>query len=164
MFKDKEGRFRTLSLFKETCRNGSAYTPEFTLKDHDPGGLPSIKRAFVTSEDPTGYTTAMDLLGSWEHWNKLFSTKKFKEELDKWKEEQDVRIRSKAIKALKETALSEGSKGTSAARYLADGGYLGKSTRGRPSKEEVTRERKIQAGIVNELAEDEERILKMVGK
>jgi len=164
MYKDKEGRWRTLSLFKETCTQASkdnGYMPVFTLKDSDPSGLPSMRRHFILSEDPTGYETAMDLLGSWDQWEKIFQGKRFKEELEKWQGEMDVRLRSKAIKALKDTALTEGSKGTAAARYLADGGYRGGKRRGRPTNEEVTRERKIQAGITAELAEDENRILKL---
>lgn len=166
MYKDKEGRYRTLSLFKETITKASSdagYVPVFTLKAKD-SVLPSLRTAFILSEDPTGYTTAMDCLGSWEHWEKIFTNnKRFQEELSKWKDEQDVRIRSKAIKALKDTALQEGSKGTAAARYLADAGYSG-SKRGRPSKAEITRERKQHAGITQELAEDEARVLRMVQK
>ncbi len=52
-------------------------------------------------------------------------------------------------------------KGVNAAKYLAEKGYLPK--RGRPSKEEVERERKIQAGVNKELESDMERIgLKVV--
>lgn len=168
MLKDAQGRWRTYSLFKETATAetiANGYKPMFTLKASDPTGLPSLRTAYILDEDPTGYTTAMNLLGSWEHWQKIFSTKRFSEELSKWQEELDVRLRSKAIQALKDTALQEGAKGTAAARYLADAGYNGASKkRGRPTKEEVARERKIQAGITSELAEDEERILKMVAK
>ena len=163
MYKDREGRWRTESLFKETCSaaaKANGYSPVFTLKEVDPDGLPSMRKHFILSEDPTGYTTAKELLGSWSHWQKIFANKRFKEELDAWQEELDVRLRSKAIKAIKDTALTEGSKGTTAAKYLADGAYRG-TKRGRPSKEDVARETRIQAGLSRELAEDEERVLRL---
>ena len=54
-------------------------------------------------------------------------------------------------------------KGVNAAKYLAEKGYLSK--RGRPSKEEVERERKIQAGVSKELEGDMERLgLKVVNQ
>ena len=162
MYKDKEGRYRTLSLFKETITASSAangYTPVYTLKDVDnKTGLPSFKRAFIQSEDPTGYTTAMELLGSWQHWVKLFENKTFRAELTVWQEELDVRLRSKAIKAIATTALTEGSKGTAAARYIADGTYKGRA-RGRPSKADVARETRIQSKLSAELAEDQLRVV-----
>ena len=164
MYKDKQGRWRTQSLFRETITasaRANGWTPEFTLKDVDPSGLPSLRRAFIRSEDPTGYTTAMESLGSWEHWVRLFENPQFKKELALWTEEQDVRIRSKAIKAIKDTAFTEGSKGTTAAKYLADANYKG-NKRGRPSKQDIAREAKQQAGITEALAEDQERILHMV--
>jgi hypothetical protein len=105
----------------------------------------------------------MELLGSWQHWVKLFDNKIFRAELTQWQEELDVRLRSKAIKAITDTALTEGSKGTAAARYIADGQYKGRA-RGRPTKADVARERKVQAGVSRELAEDQERVLRMVNR
>ena len=51
----------------------------------------------------------------------------------------------------------DGAKGASMAKYLAEGGWMG-SGRGRPSKEDVQRELKVQAGIAKELDSDLERI------
>ena len=164
MYKDKQGRWRTQSLFVETLSTeakANGWAPVFTLKDVHPSGLTSLRRAFIRSEDPTGYTTAMEHLGSWEHWVRLFENPQFKKELDIWSDEQDVRIRSKAIKAIKDTAYLEGSKGTTAAKYLADKAYHG-SKRGRPSKADIAKETKQQADIKRELSADVARITRMV--
>jgi len=166
MYKDKEGRYRTLSLFKETITasaKASGYEPAYTLKNEDKRyGLPSFKRAYIESEDPTGYTAAMELLGSWDHWVKIFENKRFAEEKVGWDEEMEVRIRSKALKSISATSALGGPQSMSASKFLADKGWEIK--RGRPSKAEVARQRKIHSGITKELAEDEERILHLTEK
>ena len=164
MFKDNQGRWRTQSLFVETITASAkenGWEAEFTLKDTHPSGLTSLRRAFIRSEDPTGYTTAMEYLGSWEHWVRLFENPQFQKELSIWSDEQDVRIRSKAIKAIKDTALTEGSKGTAAAKWIADKAYLG-TKRGRPSKADIAKETKQQANIKAELKDDAARVVRMV--
>ena len=84
-----------------------------------------------------------------------------KEYIQAWRDELDVRIKAQALKAMMFASRDNDAKGINAAKYLADKGYVSK--RGRPSKAELERERKIQAGVRNDLESDMERIgLKVV--
>lgn len=73
-----------------------------------------------------------------------------------WRDELEVKLRSEGIRNLRK-ASKEGSRGVSAAKYLAEKGWEKK--RGRPSKEEIERERKIQAAMEDDLEGDAARML-----
>ncbi len=78
-----------------------------------------------------------------------------------WRDELDVRIKAKGIKAIILHSLDDDPKGLQAAKYLVEKGYAPK--RGRPSKEEVERELKVDARAAKEHQTDLERIgLKLV--
>ena len=101
------------------------------------------------------------VFGSWEHWQKLSTSQGLKDLVQEWRDELDIRIKAQSLKAMMLAARDNDAKGVNAAKYLAEKGYAQK--RGRPSKEEVEREKKIQAGANKELADDMERIgLKIV--
>lgn len=160
MYKDAQGRFRTVSLFAETITasaKAKGYAPVFTLRDECAAGLPSLRKLFVLSNDPTGYQVAITALGSWQHWQKLYSTNWFMEYLEEWKIEQEVRMRSEAIMAIADEAKRGGASGNTAAKFIAKREWEARA--GRPSKEEVDRERKIAARIQDELHDDSARIL-----
>lgn len=162
--KDKEGRYRTLSLFLETNLiqgRRNTYQPLFTLKGYDyefkGKPLPSLKLIYLSYDHVPGYEYdfAMDVFGSWEHWLKLYNAKLLQEHIDAWRQEMEVKLAAKGMKAMMKASQNP-EKGIAAAKYLADRGW--KPTKGRPSKEEVERERKIAAGIQAELEDDMERI------
>ena len=153
-FKDVMGRFRTLSLFYEL--NTTDLPSVFTLKEREHKGYPSLKQIFLSYTDPTEYTFAMEVFGSWTGWQKISESAEIKKHVDQWREELEIKIRAEAIKAIAETAVTEGAKGTAAARWIAEGNWKGR--RGRPSKAEVERERKIQAGIQDDISDDIERM------
>ena len=156
---DRSGRFRTKSLFFEqitvTARE-SGYEPVFTLKRKEHKGLPSLKELYMSYEDPTEYDFAMGVFNSWDHWKHLCSVVWFQPFISAWREEVEVRMRSAAIKAINETAINEGAKGTAAAKYIAEKGWEKRA--GRPSKEEIKRQQRIHAGISSEINEDAERM------
>lgn len=154
---DKGRRFRTQSLFVETFDkklSEEGYEPIFSLTGKD--GYPNFKHLFLETNDPTGYKFAIDSLGSYPHLQHLLSLKWFQMYWDAWQEEMEVKLRSQSICALYDTATQEGSKGTTAAKWLADKGWMQK--RGRPSNAEVAGEKRKQARIKDELAEDSKRI------
>ena len=74
--------------------------------------------------------------------------------LNDWMDEIEIRLKSGAIAALQEDALKGGS---SAAKFLAEGKYKEKKA-GRPSKEAVTRQTKIDAALEKRVANDGERL------
>lgn len=155
-YKDKMGRYRTLSLFKETCMTPNL-EPCFTLNEHDKNGLPSMRRLYIEIADPTEYKFAIQVLGSWDHWERLRECEWFKPVIAKWRNILDLKLKSEAIDALRATASMEGAKGTSAARWLAENGVDGQK-RGRPTREEKAGYLK-QAVLEDSSTEDEYRRL-----
>lgn len=151
-FKDSMGRYRTLSLFYET--NTSAETPVFTLKPKDTHNYISMKRLYLEYADPTEYSFAIAVLGSWEHWQRLSNCDWFQKHVVEWRDELEVKLRSEAITEMRDLAMS-GNK--DAAKWLADRGW-NKHKVGRPTKEEVQSERVKAARIADGLTEDAARI------
>lgn len=168
VLKDEQGRYRTISLFWELRHQAGNYEPVFTLKPYDLQKedklYPSLKKIYMTYDHIPNfeYEFAQDVFGSWDHWIKLTGASLgVKETIQEWRDELDIRIKAQSLKAMMIASRDNDAKGVNAAKYLAEKGYAQK--RGRPSKEEVERERKIQAGAHKELADDMERIgLKIV--
>lgn len=163
--KDDLGRFRTQSLFWET-RYGTEdkYPPLFTLKSEnlEKDGIEyiSLKKIYMSYDHIPNfeYEFALTVFNSWEHWQKLAndSFPAIRNEIKSWREELDIRLKAQALKALILASKDNDPKGIQAARYLAEKGYLSK--RGRPSKGDIEREVKLEAGQRKQLQEDLERI------
>jgi hypothetical protein len=159
VLKDKMNRYRTQSLFREFYLQNESCPPLWCLKEEDPQGtLPSLKALYMECADPTEYEFAMQAFGSWEHWLKIKSVKIIKPYIEDWPTELEVKLRSEAI----QTIINETKTGKTpfnAAKFLAKGEWKNSaSKRGRPSKEEVDRERKIAAKLDAEIGEDAARL------
>jgi hypothetical protein len=154
--KDEIGNFRTLSLFLET--NVTSHTALFTLKDDDyeKDGVQylSLKRLYLSYDDPTEWEFVMAVFGNWRHWQRIIGNKILFSYIEQWRDEQEIKLRSKGIKSLVRMSKDK----DSAAKWLAEGAWKGK--RGRPSKAEIEREKKIQANIVKDLDEHWDRLMK----
>lgn len=171
-YKDDIGRYRTQSLFWE-LRHGVdtiKYPPVFTTKDEDieRDGITykSMKKIYMSYDHIPGYEYefAMDVLGSWDHWNKLANDTipELKNMIQGWRDELDIRLKALGLKALIHASRDNDAKGVQASKYLVEKGYIQK--RGRPSKEEMERELKANTKAKKELNDDLERIgLKVVG-
>jgi hypothetical protein len=157
--RDVEGRFRTQSLFWETSTKREKYPPLFTLKDKESKGLPSLRQIYFTYEHlpEHEYEFALDVFGSWELWNKIATESTVRHHIVEWRKELEMKVRASAMKAMIQSALNDGSKGAATAKYLSEAGWRG-TARGRPTKEELQRELKVQAGIAKEFEADLERI------
>lgn len=163
--KDDLQRYRTQSLFWE-LRYGTEdkYPPIFTLKseniERDGVTYYSLKKIYMSYDHVPHmeYDFALDAFGSWDHWNKLANDTipMIKDEIKSWREELDIKLKAQGLKALINAARDNDAKGVQAAKYLAEKGYATK--RGRPSKEEVERELKQEAGIKKQLESDLQRI------
>lgn len=149
------GAHRTQSLFLET--NKSSLEPIMVLKEIDweyKGKLlPSLKKIYLSFNDPTEYQVAMEVFGSWNQWKRLCDNALIFAHIKEWREELEIKLRSQAVKALIATAQEDGAKGTTAAKYVAEKGW-DKRKAGAPSKEEVAREKKIHAGINDDVEDD----------
>ena len=159
ILRDSKNKIRTQSLFLETNQNDT-YRPIFTLKEYNwvRHGIsyPSLKLLYLEIGDPTEYEFAMAIFGSWRIWQRICNNQMIKKEVDLWREELELRILSQSVKAIMDTAATEGSKGTTAAKWLADKGWLDK--RGRPSKEELKRKERMKERISDDIDDYAERV------
>jgi len=147
--------FRTFSLFKETNNFTKNYDAVWTLKDDDHDGYPSLRRIYLSYMDPTEYRFAKEVFDSWEHWERLCRCTFFKPYIKKWRYELEVALRSQAIYNIVDS--SKGAKGFAAAKWLAEKGW-DQHTRGRPKKEDIEKEAKIQAELENSMKDYAERV------
>lgn len=155
---DSAGRPLTQSLFLEVGYSDEAI---YTLKevDHTYNGkvYPSLKKLFIDMEDPTEYEFATTYLLGWKHWNRICENKLLRKHIDEWREELEMKLRSRAIKQAMQAAASP-SGNFQAAKWLADKGWDTKRA-GRPSKDEVERESRIREQINDEFSGDVLRLL-----
>lgn len=145
-FKDKMGRWRTISLFYE--HRVDNYDPLFTLseKGRTVNGthLPSLKEMYLDFEDTTEYLFVTEVMKtSWRHWLKMTENSILKTEIESWREELSLKLQAKGIK--KAVELSE--EGNYAAtKLLVDRGFLDKKKLSKTSKK--TKER-TETDLVN---------------
>ena len=159
--KDVLGRWRTLSLFIEFPQDG--YEPIWTLRETTWKDYPSLREIYLSYAHVPGneYNFAQEVIGSWDHWNRLCRSHIAKD-ITSWREELDIKLKANAIKNIIATSKEGGASGTTAAKYLADKGYA--ATRGRPSKAEKEALAKQESRSNNDLDDDLERVgLKLVG-
>ena len=135
--KDDQGRFRTQSLFWE-MRNPK-FPPVFTTKRYDHEGCISMYQKYMDIADPTEYEVAIRLLGSWDHWKALCSSKWFVELVSEWREELTIRMDSERYWEMKNAADKHAGTptGIQATKWLSERyGEKSPVKRGRPSKAE----------------------------
>lgn len=111
---DKMGRNLTIALFKETNDGRTDIQPLWSIKDW--------KEVYLNLSDPTEYSTAIYLIGDWDHWTNIAEKSQVRAYVQEWRKELIVKLRSEAIGYLRKQAKSE--KGTAAARWLAENGYI----------------------------------------
>lgn len=133
----------------------------YTLKEEDhtykEKTYVSLKKVYMDYNHVPGleYDFANDHLGGWVHWNKLVDSPKLKPYIESWREELEIKIRAASVKEVIKVSKSE--KGFQAAKWIAEGGYEPK-TAGRPTKEQVAKEARIQAGMKGDIDDMFDRI------
>lgn len=136
-FKDTQGRWITVGLFKETATRQDKYVL-FSLEE--------AKRLYIACGDPTGYMFATEHLGGWQHWLALQESQ-MKPILAQWEEELEAKIRAGAVMDIMKRAGSD--KGYQAEKWLADGGWKPKEV-GRPTRERIERESRVKSKMYAE--------------
>jgi len=111
---DSMGRNLTIALFKETNDGRTDYEPLWSIKDW--------KEVYMHLSDPTEYAPAMYLIGDWDHWIQIADKSQARPYFAEWRKELIVKLRSEAIQQLRVQA--SGPKGTAAARWLAENGFI----------------------------------------
>ena len=181
VFKDVNGRWRTISLFDELSSVDSKlkYPPIFLLREsEDRDGLTSMKRIYMEAMDPTEWKAAQRIFGCWDAWEALWNCPPFMAELEKWRNELQLKLRSLAVDQIIDTGLHGGkSSGTqfAAAKWLAEGQWKRTVSqgdeedvpkndgRGRPSKVTIEREAKRQLREISKYHEEASEDLKRIG-
>jgi hypothetical protein len=139
----------TRKLFKQYWQGGTEDLSEWRTR-------------FVETMDPTEYTGAIELCGSWEEWlkfKKLWPL--FNEQiLPMWLAEIEVRLRSEAIRSVVKDVLTDSKSANSSAKWLAEGRFKA-AKRGRASSQEREYLRKVEEGIMEEIEDDISRVTDM---
>jgi hypothetical protein len=157
-YKGEGGHWLTRALFVDLpVVNGGQekFYPVFSLYKPVEGFI-DAHQTFLDFKDPTGVLWAERYLGSVEHWNRLCEASWFDLELSQWRRELDQMLTAEAIQKVIEIAKGDGAQALSAAKYLAEQGWV--KTRGRPSKAEMSAELKKATKKMEEHEEDMARI------
>lgn len=132
----------------------------FTLKDEDYNYngklLPSLKRLYLEMEDIGEYEFATTYLLGWAHWQRMCSNKQILKHIEEWRYELELKMRSRAIKAVLAKTTTE--QGISASKWIAEKGWDKKGV-GRPSKQEEAREKRLQEELDVDFTGDWQRII-----
>ena len=155
--RDVMNNFLTVSLFWETRnpKNEKKYPPLFTIKniEHVVKDVEyvSLKRVYMSYDHMPGmeYEFAMDVFGDWQQWQEIAEKSALKDLVAEWRSEVDIRVRAQALKTL----LLQSKENIAASRAILANEHK-EAKRGRPSKDEVARERKIAAGVRENLDAD----------
>ncbi len=134
-FKDAGNRYRTQSLFAEYPHD--TYPAHFTLKREGRKGFVNLYEKYMEIADPTEYQVAVQLFGSWAHWEALKSSKWFMIHLNSWRVELAVKMESKRYHEML-SQVPSAKTGVAATKWLAERYGEKKATRtaGRPTKAE----------------------------
>ena len=158
-FKDSGGRFITQSLFLEYQYNTdmAVYTLDDFDKEYKGKKYPSLKALYLKSEDVHEYQFAKAHLYNWSHWQRLLENKWCRKHIEEWREELEVAIASRGVQNILDLA-EDGN--FQAAKYAADRQWS--KRRGRPSKDEIARNNRIEERIHDEFSEDINRVQNIV--
>jgi hypothetical protein len=98
LMKNSQGKYRTTSLIKG-MRNDSDLAPVYAIDD-DNSDLPDMHRIYMAYD--TEYEAAIQILGSFEHWQVLCESPTFRPFVEQWRVERLAREESMARKVLLE--------------------------------------------------------------
>ena len=152
---------------KELSLQGDYNNCLFVLSDHlETEGLPSLHRLFMEMEDPTEYLFATEYFENYEHWLMVTEVPAVREVLPEWRKELELRLKAKALLAIKNVANNDLDKNQYLAnKFLIEKNWAPssskentKNTRGRPSKDDIKRAAYEIAQSTTDIDEDYKRI------
>lgn len=138
---DTNNKFRTVSLFLETCPKGSEHEVMWCLSETEQycevtqRWIPSAWMVYIYADNE--YDAMRKIVGNVRQWETLTKLKWFKEKYSMWVQEQQMMQKSVIKSALMLTVLSGANGTVSAAKMLMDqfGTNVAKGA-GRPSPKE----------------------------
>jgi len=112
-------------------------------------------------EDPTDYTFAMLVFGSWQAWERMRKSKELQGRMiNRWRDELTVRLMSKGLRGVISEVGKKGSLGAS--KYLIEEGWLPNKEKptgyGRPSKRRIRQEANKLIQVHRDVDSDLDRI------
>jgi len=143
-FRDRQGRLITNGLFEETAVN----------KEYVQYSLEELRSEYIEMRDPTGYKFSQEFLENYQHWKALKDSVALAPIIADWEEELEVAIRCQEIERIGEIAKTGHFQ---ASKFLTDRGWE-KRKPGKPSKEEVQRETRVQSKMADAFSADIKRI------
>ena len=151
-FKAASGAYLTQSLFIDFAAYiNKSHLAIYTVRDVDytRDGItyPSLKKAFLSDTDITGYTFANKYLDGWKHYVILRNSAKLAPYFDDWEAEKEVKLMSIGMKNIM-TQVADGN--FSAAKWASDKGWIAK--RGRPSKAEKAKKLNQKHAVIEQLS------------
>jgi hypothetical protein len=151
----------TNALFKELDFQGlglAIFTTGSEDLIEDGKTYKSLRKIYLELEDPTEYEVSKHF-DSWAHWKKVRESSKIKPLVNEWREELEVKLRSKGVKGVYSKALDGDYQ---ASKWLAEKGWVpvGAKKRGAPSKEEVVAEARKEARVIGIVDSHYERMQK----
>jgi len=138
---------------KEKNLKIALYTYQPFDKEVEGKVYPSLRRLYLETEDPTGYTLAIEYLDGWEHLQRLKASV-LRELWPVWEDEMEIRLKSKGLKTIVEKAAGGHA---DCAKFLTTKGW-DKRIAGAPSKEERERQLKIDDSVAAEVKADAKRV------
>ena len=152
-FMNANGAWYTTSLFYEMGYSELAvYTTRDTDQEINGKVYPSLKRLYLEEEDVTEYEFAIKHLGGWKHWKALLNSPKIAAMIEDWREELELKIRARGLKAV----IRQAGESFQASKFLADRGWVDNRTKAARQSN-----RKQKQRMKEEFSEDIERLAKL---
>lgn len=142
-FRNKSGMLVFRALFIEYKNRTDEDFTLYTLKREDKTingtTYPSLYRLYMETEDPTEWTFALAYFESWDHWEKLCEAEWFKPYILKWRNELEIKIRSRALNNIINESKSNSKESFQANKYILDKYAVGEKNerKGRPTKQQI---------------------------
>lgn len=160
-FRNSSGARYLKGLFFET--SDSKDTVLYTLKDRDHLGYPSMYRLYIEAADLLEITFAETYLDGYEHFQMLCNCTWFEPYISRWRLELELKIRAEALARTIQDARSDSKSAAQSRKFLLERGWVPKSKKGRPSKEQVKAEAKRLAEATKDFQSDLSRIQPVPG-
>jgi hypothetical protein len=154
-FKDDQGAYLTQSLFLEVGYNKDRAIYTFNDEDKEYKGkiFKSLRKLYLETEDPTEYIFATRYLHGWDHWQRIVNNEILLERIEKWREELEVKLRSKGVRAM----LSLTESNATAAKWAVDGLWA-RSKPGRKTAAQKRKEERVQKRVTDDTRDDVSRV------
>jgi hypothetical protein len=149
-------------IFYETCPPAlrDQYVC-FTSKEYDYQGYPSLYRLYMEEMDPTEFRFAEKYFCSYEHWIRITQSYHYKDVVDRWRRDLDMKIKAQALNRIMAIATTNHGSTFNANKYLLEGGYKNAvpKHRGRPSTKEIAYKAEEIARSGDQVVDDYKRLL-----